>query len=38
MASKKHRAVGIIIAVLMIASIFLFALMPLLTATSGLYF
>lgn len=34
MASKKHRTAGIIIAVLMIASILLFALMPLMTANT----
>jgi hypothetical protein len=33
MASKKHRTAGIIIAILMIGSILLFALIPLFTAT-----
>lgn len=38
MASKRRRAVGIVIAALMIISIILFALMPLFTATQGTYF
>ena len=38
MASKKQRAVGIVVAILMIVSILIFALMPLMTATNMNYY
>jgi hypothetical protein len=36
--SKRRRTVSIIIATLMIISIIVFAMLPLLTASSGSYF